>query len=317
MDIQIQLQDYSGNLADLCTKVEYTSYLHDQCSKLHLYMQEDPNGTLKMRNGLQVKLIVDGVGVFLGYIFKCGMDSSTSFKVDCHDQTYYLKNEEIYLTSDQTCADIFEQICAEQQFQYKIKTPTNLTLPTYLHDKKSLYKIIKWGLDQHLINTTQYCFIRDNFGTIELTDVEAELTDLTVSDKELALSYKYEIDITPNTYNYVKVVRNNYETGLRDVWITKDSYTMSKWGHLQKLVVANETDTEEQITLLSEQILKLHNKEQRTLSVVALGNTKIKAGSGIIVTLERLNIKQNMWINKVVHKFDKDLHIMEMELFLI
>ena len=62
---------------------------------------------------------------------------------------------------------------------------------------------------------------------------------------------------------------------------------------------------------------QIRKSKQRTLSVVALGNTKIKAGSGIIVTLEKLNIKQNMWINKVVHKFDKDLHIMEMELFLI
>ena len=317
MEIKIKLQDYKGNLADLCSKIEWSTSISGQCGKLNLYLQQDPSGQLKLRNGLQVKLIVDGVGLFLGYVFKLGMDNETTYKVDCYDQLYYLKNKEVYMTQEQTASEIFTKICTEQGFKHNVKTPTSLKLQPYLHYQKALYVIIKRGLDQHLINTKEYCFIIDNFGVIEFTNVETELTDLIISDTKLALSYKYEIDISPDTFNYIKVVRNNYETGLRDVWITKDSYTMSKWGHLQKLVIADETDNEEQIKLLSEQLLTLYNRERRTLKIIALGNINLKAGSGIILKLERLNIQQNMWIKNITHKLEKDLHTMEMELMIV
>jgi len=317
MEIKIDLQGYGENLADLCSKVEYTTILHDQPGKLNLFVQKDPNGELSITNGLQVKLTVNGFELFLGYVFHVGMDDEETFKVDCYDQTRYLKREEIYLTKEQTASDIFKQVCSEAGLSHNVKTSTNFMLTPYLHDKKSLYKVIKWGIDQNLINTNQYCFIRDNFGMIEFTDVNSELTDIEISDDQLALSYKYELSITPDTFNFIKVVRNNYETGLRDVWITKDSETMAKWGHLQKLVVADEKESEEQITALSDSLLMLHNRETRTLSVTALGNLNLKAGNGIILKLDRLGIIQNMWINKVTHKFDKDTHIMELELFII
>ena len=58
-------------------------------------------------------------------------------------------------------------------------------------------------------------------------------SDYIIGEKSLMTNYSYNTSIDSQTYNSIKLVRPNKETGKSDVFIRKDSDTIARWGLLQ------------------------------------------------------------------------------------
>ena len=128
--------------------------------------------------------------------------------------------------------------------------------------------------------------------------------------------YQYEKTIDKDTYNHIKMYRENPDTGKRDIWIAKDSDNMKRWGKLQLLVKADDNDTQAMIQDTLQNYLKVKNKETQTLKLHALGIKELQAGRGFKFVLERERINQDMWIVNSTHNFNKDTYTMELEVFI-
>lgn len=320
MDIKLYLQNSSNgkvfDISDLAGQIAVTKNIDGNAGKLTVLLQKDPRELLQIANGSIVSLIVDRIGIFFGYVFSIGTDATQTYKLTAYDQLRYLKNEEVYVTKDMTASQIFEKVCYDNQLKYLIKTPTNYIPSAFLHDKKTLYEIINRGRKLANIYDKKQYYITDEFGILTWSELSQEKTNIILGEGSLLTDYQYEKTIDKDTYNQVKAYRDNSKTGKRDIWIVKDSDNIKRWGKLQLLQKVDENDTEAMIQETLKNLLKLKNKEVQSLKLNALGIKELQAGKGFKFILNRENISQDMWIISSTHKFEKDSHTMELEVYI-
>lgn len=317
MKLELYLQNSNtGTIYDIsgvAGQIEVSSSILGEAGKLTCILQKDPNNLLQIANGSKVSFIVDGYGMFFGYVFMVGTDAEQNYKITCYDQMRYLKNSDIMTTKNMTASDIFAQICKNYNLQYNIKVPTNYIPEPYIHDSKTLYSIVERGMNYASINDNKMYFIRDEFGTLVWDELGNEKTNIQIGEGSLLLGYKYEKSIDEDTYNQIKVYKEDKKVGKREVWLVKDSNNIIKWGTLQMLHKADNELNEAQIKELAENYLKVKNRETEKLTLQANGIKELTAGKGIKFVLERENIDKWMWIISSKHTFTKYEHTMELE----
>ena len=337
--IQNSLTGVVYDITKAAGNIQHQTQLGGQPGKLTFSVQQDPSNTLQIVCGSIARFSVDGEGVFYGYVFTMSTDESGAYKITAYDQMRYLKNEEVYATSNMTASQIFELVCRDvypglrvsangdtyvpPSLPYKIVVPSTFIVPAYFHDRKTLYSIIEYAIDRTNIaegekpaGQQKSFYIKDKFGVLQFTELGQELTNLVIGDKSLLTGFQYEISIDKNTYNSVVIVRDNETTGKRDVWSAFDSSTQRQWGKLQTVQEADKDMNEAQIKALANNLMKLRNRETKTMKLNALGHKDIVAGAGFFFELERLGIKQRMWVTSATHNYDKDTHTMSLDVYI-
>ena len=119
-----------------------------------------------------------------------------------------------------------------------------------------------------------------------------------------------------STYNRIKLVKKNEQSGRTDVYLHEDTETIRKWGVLQYYSQINENLNEAQIDELCSLYLKYYNRVLQTLTLEALGVPAIRAGSIIPVRIEavpELSVTRLLLAEKVTHNFKGDDHTMSIE----
>lgn len=320
MELKLYLQNSTNgtvyNISELATQIEVTKNIEGNAGKLTVLLQKDPNNILQIANGSIVSFIVDGKGIFFGYIFTIGTDATETYKITAYDQMRYLKSEEVYVTQDLTASQIFEKVCYDNELKYQVKVPSAYVPSAYLHDKKSLYDIINRGRRMANVYEKRQFFIVDEFGVLTWSELSSEKTNIIIGEGSLLTDYQYEKTIDKETYNQIKMYRENSKTGKRDIWIAKDSDNIKKWGKLQLLAKVDDNDTPAMVQETIQNYLKLKNREIQTLKLNALGVDELVAGKGFKFVLDRENIHQDMWIVSSTHTYNKDVHTMELEVYI-
>lgn len=324
MLIEILLQDkIEGKVFDISEIVDTITYetsILSQPGKLTFSMKEDAVITLNEGSIISVK--IDGIGIFFGYLFRYVINDSGKMAGIAYDQTRYLKNKDTYVTSNQTASQVFARICADFKLQHKIIDPSTYILPARIHDNKTLFEIVQHGIDTTLINSGKWYLLRDNFGTLEFVDIERLKTLVYIGDKYNLIDYTYESSIDQDSYNQVKLIKNNQTDAKREIYIVKDSVNIGRWGLLQYFEAMDENANEAQIKARAEQLLKLKNRATKKLKINAVGNLTVMAGSGVIIGIDDLTqygIPYNKYfmVSTCVHKFANNYHEMQLELQVI
>ena len=317
MKLELYLQNSNTgkmyDISDIAGEVQVSSSITGEAGKLTCILQKDPNNLLQIANGSKVSFKVDGIGIFFGYVFMVGTDADENYKITCYDQMRYLKNSDIMATENMTASDIFAKVCQDYELQYNIKVPTTYIPEPYMHTNKTLYSIIEHGMNEANIHDKKHYFIKDEFGVLTWSELQSEITDIQIGDGSLLLGYKYEKSIDSDTYNRVKVYRENKDAGKVESWTVYDSNNIARWGILQLLQKADDKLNEAQSRELAENYLYVKNRETEKLTLQANGVKELTAGKGIKFILERENIDKWMWIVSATHTFTKYQHTMELE----
>ena len=182
-----------------------------------------------------------------------------------------------------------------------------------MEDNVSLMDMIGNALDLTLQNTGDLYILYDNFGKMNLSFLGDMYVPIII-DAETGQNYDYESSIDENTYNRIKLVRDNEETGRRDVYIAQDSSHMNDWGMLQYFDTLQEGENGQ---AKADALLKLYNKVTKTLTIKdACGDSRVRGGSLIVVQLDLGDVKlQNlMLVEKCVHKYGESKHTMDLTL---
>ena len=323
MKIELLVQNIDSgeilDISDLTKSINWSTYLTDQPGKL-TFEYVDPEDRVKVTEGSIISFKVDDKGVFFGYIFKVGINQRDSVSITAYDQMRYLKNKDTYVIIGNTSSQLFERICKDYKLRYLVKDNSGYTLPSSIEDSSALYDILQKGLDRTLVNTGNWFTIRDNFGTLEFQSLNRLKTNIFIGDASRLSSYEFESSIDTDTYNQVKLVKENKTTSKRELYIVKDSSNIAKWGILQYFENMDESANAAQIKTRAETILNLKNRKTKTLKLSeVMGSLEVFAGSGIILGINKL-VSRGIPINKYFivvsanHTFTNDKHKMDLEL---
>lgn len=271
-----------------------------------------PDQVLTIEEGNAVRLDVKGTPVFFGFIFERGWNRDGQMKVTAYDQLRYLKNKESYNYDNKSAGEVISMIAADFNLRVGTLEETGYTLSRNEKDK-TLFDIILNAMDLTMIHTGKIFVLYDDVGLLVMKNVENMTLDLAIT-KDTAQDYDYKISIDSNTYNQIKLHCDNEETKKRDVFMTKNTENINKWGVLQ---LSESIEKEVNGQKVAEIYLTKYNMPSRSLSIKdALGDIRVRAGCYIPVMLdireEKLN--NNLLIESVTHKINHGVHTMDLTL---
>lgn len=300
--------------APIVEKVTYTTNRKLSAGELNFtYIQKVP---VNMTEGAKVQFYVNGRGIFEGYVFTIEQDRQGVVEVTAYDQLRYLKTNESYAFIGKTLGEIIQQIATDMQLQTGTLENTGYVIPMLTKEDTQCLDIIDYALGLTQYNTGKTYSLFDDFGKISLREAGSMLSAEIIGNRSLLTDYTFKSDIDSDTYNQIKLVRPNKETGQGDVYIFNDSSTIGKWGLLQKYEKVDENLNEAQISEQGNIMMAYYDRVLKDMSVDCIGIPGLRAGG--MVTLKIRDIPElrsgyRLLLDKVKHKFSNGEHTMSFE----
>ena len=232
--------------------------------------------------GSSVEFSVEGVKMFKGYIFTAERNKDGEVSYTARDQLRYLKANASYLFQNMTLPQIIGQIAADFGLKVGAMEDAGYAFPYLDKENEGCLDIIFDALAQTIVQTGKIYNFYDNCGELCLTEAKNMFITTLLGDKSLVTDYTYKRDIDSNTYNRVKLVRKNKNSGRTDAYIHEDSDTIKKWGLLQYYDEVDENLNEAQIDEMCRQYLQYYNRVLQTLSLDSIGIPGLRGSSAII-----------------------------------
>lgn len=268
---------------------------------------------LNFTEGDHCKLTVDGVDMFYGFIFTKKRDKERTITVTAYDQLRYLKNKDTYVYENKTAAEVVRMIADDFRLNTGTLEDTGYKIASRTEDDVTLFDIIQNALDETLAAKKQLFVLYDDVGKLTLRNIESMKLDLLL-DAETLGDFDYKSTIDDGTYNQVKVVHEDSDSGERSIYTAKNSANINAWGVLQLT-----ESVEEQVNgkAKADGLLDLYNDKTRTLTATSvLGRTDVRAGSSIVVRLNLgdIAVSNYMVVETVRHTFNEQQHLMQLKL---
>jgi len=270
-----------------------------------------------VQNGDIVRVRKDDVNVFYGYVFNVRQNQDAEISVKAYDQIRYLLNKGTYVFKNATTGDVIRKIAADFNLKVGRIDDTGYRIPSMVEDGQTLLDIIEKANTLTMSATGRFFVFFDDFGALSLRDVRAFEAGFYIGDGSLMTGFEYGRDIDSDTYNRIKLYKDNQKTGKREVYMVQDSANIAKWGVLQLYESVDEDMNAAQINELLNRLAALKNREQRTLKLEAIGDIRVRAGMYLPVVIEALGINQPMMVDEVTHRFDGADHTMTITLKVI
>lgn len=321
MNIEMLLDNKNGNVFDvseLITEVTWKTKRKGKPSSLEFEFLKSPD--VAISNGDVVSFKVDGNGVFYGYVVDNGGSKEPVIKVTAYDQIRYLLFNDTYVFKNKKASQIIEQIAKDIGLRLGEIEDTSYVIPILLEDDKKLLDIMYSSLEKTLMSMGKTYTLYDDYGYLNLRNINNMRQEVVISDDNNLGDYDWKNSIDTDTYNRIKIVRDNKDTKGRDVYIVQDSNSIAKWGRLQYFHKVDEKMNKAQIQEMVNSTLKLKNRESKTLklkdvvSADLAADLKLRAGSGVYVEIKEKNISQYYLIEEAAHKFEKGNLIMDFDL---
>lgn len=297
----------TGAAYDITTLITSASWKTQRVggpAQLNLSMIKDP--AVEIVEGGAITATEDGTGIFYGYIFKRSTTEKEAVTVTAYDQIRYLKNKDTYVFQGQRADQITAQIAADFGIRLGELANTGYVIPQMVEDSKTLIDIISKALDYTLINTGQMYCLWDDFGALRISNIAESAVGVVVGDNSLATGYTYSSDIDSDTANRVKLMRNNKDTGRRDVYIVQDSNSMGRWGILQHYASVDESLNAAQIEAQATNLLAVKNRPKVSFDISGLSDLGIRAGRAIKIEIGDIGINGWYIVDECAHDLVKE-----------
>lgn len=307
----------SGQIYDITNAVTSADWITQRCDQPgKLTFNALLSDSWQLEAGDVVRLSIDGQLQFYGWVFTKSGDRWGLYSVTCYDRLRYLKANASYAFYNQTAGDIIRQIAGDLQLDAGAIEDTGYTIPSLLAQDKSCLDIIQDALQKTLLNTGRVFVLYDDGQGLALQEAANMMSDVVIGDRSLLTDYTYATDIDKQTYNSIKLVRPNEETGRADVYIQEDSGTIGQWGLLQLYQKVDGDANEAQIKAQAAATLEYYNRVLKTLKISSLGVPGLHAGQMILVKADGMGdtgVSQYVMLERVSHRWENGVHTMDLE----
>lgn len=301
------------DISEIATDVKYQSQWNNGADMLTFSYPSDK--AAMHPNGCTVIFTYGGTNVFYGFLFKT-QQNRTEYKCTCYDQRRYLKAKNSLIRGNETLTSFLNAAAYSCGDRIRLGTveETELKLSKYLFDNKTYLDMVYQSIQDNLVANGYYYTLRDNFGALELRDTVNLRIPLVLGDASLATDFDYLKSIDDDTYNYIKVAKDDKEKGVRNVYIAQDSSAIAQWGKLMLYEKVSAELNDAQLADRANQLLQLKNRESEELKIECVGDIRVTGGTGIKVEIAQAGISLWAVVNNVTHEFGKNLHTMKADL---
>jgi hypothetical protein len=279
--------------------------------KLTFTVVKDQN--ISFTEGNPVRLTVDGVNLFYGFIFTKKRDKQQNIKVTAYDQLRYLKNKDTYVYTNKTASDFIKMVANDYNLNLGTIENTSYIIASRVEDNTTLIDMVQNALDLELTNKKTMYVLYDDFGKLTLKALERMKLGVVI-DEETGENFDYTSTIDSQTYNKIKLVYENEKTGKREVYIAQDSNNINNWGILQYYDTLQEGENGQAKV---DALLSLYNAKTRNLKITnAFGHLQVRAGSMVVVNLNLgdVAVQNFMLVERCKHTFNESEHKMDLTL---
>ncbi|ASS76812.1 hypothetical protein CIG75_18940 [Tumebacillus algifaecis] len=321
--LEVMIDNKDGNvwdISDLVSSFQWKTGRIGKASSAELQFVKGgiyENKSFRYSNGDILRVKKDGFGVFYGYIFSIDTGKDEQVKITAYDQLRYLMSNDTYVFKNVTATQVIQRIAGDFGLKVGALADTGHKIPSMIEDSKKLMDIVCKALDLTLIATTRNYVFYDDFGALRLRNINEMAVEFVVGDGSLLYDYEFKRSIDSDTHNRVKLVRDNKESGKRDVYIAQDSANIARWGRLQLYETVDEKANAAQINEMLNNLLKLKNREQKSLRLSAIGDIRVRAGCYVPVIIQEISINQYFLIDECTHTIEGADHTMALELKVI
>lgn len=215
MKVEVQIQNGSmGQNPVVLEGVTVETERKGFPGKLTLSVVQDEH--LKVEEGNPIKLLIDGVPVFYGYVFTIDRDKSNVVKLTAYDQMRYLKNKDTYIWENTTASRIIQAISADFGIRTGEIEETAHVIPSLVEDNKTLMDMMQDALEITVSNTQKLYILYDDVGKLTLKQLERMKVGLMV-DAETAETFTFSSSIDEQTYNRIKLVTEDSDKKVREI----------------------------------------------------------------------------------------------------
>lgn len=260
--------------------------------------------------GNSVRLMQGDKVLWYGRIFQKKRDKEQHIQVTAYDMLRYWKNKDTLVYENKTASELVKMIAKILDMNCGVVEDSKYKIASKIEDNKTYLDMIYSALDDTIQNSKEMYVLYCDNGTICLKNIKNMKLDILINN-QTAENFDYNSSIDDQTYTQIKLVRTNEETGMRDVYIEKDSNHMKGWGFLQYY---EEIDNTVNAVEKAQILLKLFNKKTKTLKIQdAFGDLRVRPGCTLPVHLNLgdLELKNYMMVENVKHKFENGRHTMD------
>lgn len=314
--MQLQLENTSTgkvyDLSDASTDVEYEAAFNDGASRFS-FQCIDPD--MVIQEGSLVSFRYKGTDIFFGVVFETSRNEKGRITATCYDQLRYLKDKDTRIRVNMTLTQLVTQIAADRGLRVGKMDDSGVVLGKYIFEGSTDLDTIYASINDNLLANSYWYRFADDFGALTLTDLRDMMLPLAIGDQSLAAGYSYGRSIDSDTFNRVKLARTDKETGIQHILVVEDGANIAKWGNLQYFETVDENMNEGQMNQLANAILKTKNRVVAGIDFDgAIGDARVKAGSGIKLEIASAGINQWAFVRNVTHHFGHSIHTMDLSL---
>lgn len=311
MDVQLLIQADKLYQPAVLEGITWQTSRKGEPGKLTFSVLKDD--ILNFQEGARVRLAVDGANVFYGFVFGKKRSKDKLIEVTAYDQLRYLKNKDTYIYTNKTATEFIQMLAQDFRLQTGEMEDTGHVIAKQSEDNTTLFDMIQNALDATLLNTGKMYVLYDDFGKLTLKNIQ-NMQLQTVIDEETAEDFSYSSSIDGQTFNRIKLVYENGDTGKRDIYMVQNGESINNWGVLQYFETIKDPNGAKG---KADTLLEMYNRKTRSLSIQkAIGDVKVRAGCSLPVILDLGDIVNKTYLvcEKVTHKFEQGHHSMDLTL---
>lgn len=268
---------------------------------------------LGFHEGDMVRFDYDGHKIFAGFVFTKKRTNNRIISVTAYDQLRYFKNKDTYVYKNKTAAQVLQMLIADFNLQGGMIADTKHVIASRIEDNQELFTIMDNAGAITTKNTGNLYVLYDDYGKLNYRNVKQLKLDILV-DEENGETFEYTTSIDENTFNKIKLSRENKKTGKREIFIAQDSENINQWGVLQS---TESLDEGENGKVKADALLALYNRKSRKLHInKVFGDYRVRGGStlGVQMYLGDLTVANFMMVETVKHSFYESKHDMDLKL---
>ncbi|KZS45696.1 hypothetical protein AWU65_07105 [Paenibacillus glucanolyticus] len=320
LDVKILNRQGTGNEWDVSEIVEGLSWKTSRIGKAgsvsFTMVKGSPfeSSDFTYNNGDIVRIRVDKTNIFHGYIFSIDEGRDEAVTITAYDQIRYLMNTDTYVFKGVTATEILQRIAKDFNLKLGSVVDTGYKILTMSEDGQKMLDIVCKGITITYANTGRDYCLYDDFGSLCLRGINDVELDLIVGDGSLMYDYEIKRSIDSDSYNQIKLYKDNKKTGKREIYMAKDSANIKRWGVLQLYESVDEDMNKAQINALLSKLATLKNRETKSLKVNALGDIRVRAGMRVRIVISEYGVDQALLVDECSHDFDGAAHTMSLDL---
>lgn len=291
--------------------LEYKRQLSPGTLRFNVLKDKD----IDFQEGSPVRLRVGGKDIFRGYVFEKSRKERDIISVTAYDSLRYFKNKDTVLYRGKKYSDLLRMLISDYRLKEGDICDTGYVIEKQI-EEGTVFDILANAADiTYLQNGTVFTLL-DEFGKICLRNTEAMTTDFVLNSDNTSY-FDYTTTIDREVYDYIRVIADDKNKGVRNVYSLSDDNVM-RWGRIQCCLKQMEELTEPQIRQLAEGYLKRYSRKRRYLSLFDVqGNISLRGGSIVKVNFDLgdIVINEMMTCEKVRHRFCGNNHLMNVDLY--